>query len=155
MIKKISLQESERYIPLEENYIDNFDKAAFYTLVPVEDGWEKVKYFTSRSKNIYVNRDKEYDSWVYVLSNPSMPNLYKIGYTKLNPEERAKQLSSSTGVALPYEVVWAFHCFNGEQLEYEVHKSLNMFRVNDQREFFQAPLYEIQNTITHLGSRYI
>ena len=38
------------------------------------------------------------DQWVYVLSNPSSPGLLKIGYTKKQPEERAKQISSATGV---------------------------------------------------------
>ena len=37
-----------------------------------------------------------------------MPNAcYKIGYTKNTPEERARQISNATGVALPYKVEWA------------------------------------------------
>ena len=69
------------------------------------------------------------DQWVYILSNPTLPGLLKIGYTKKLPEERAKQISSVTGVALPYKVEWAYKCFNGEMVEREVHHKLKAQRL--------------------------
>jgi len=56
---------------------------------------------------------------------------------------------------LPYKVEWAFHCFNGEQLEQEVHKALDFYRVNSHREFFQISLDEAKRVVENLGSRYI
>jgi hypothetical protein len=156
-MKRLTAEEANEYIPLNENYLINGDlsKAEFFTISePNEEGWEKVTYYTSRKKNIYVNRKGDYDSWVYIMSNPSIPNMYKIGYTKHTPTERAKQLSNSTGVVLPYIVEWAFHCFNGENLEYEIHKCLEKYRVNSQREFFQISLDEAKNTIEEIGKRY-
>ena len=104
---------------------------------------------------MYVNREGDFDSWVYVLSNPTLPAMLKIGYTKNQPEERARQISNATGVALPYKVEWAFHCFNGEQLEGEVHKYLESYRVNNHREFFQIPLDKARKAVETLGQRYI
>ena len=62
-----------------------------------------------------------------MLSNASMPGAVKIGYTKSTPDERAKQLSSSTGVASPFVVEHAFQCFNAEALESELHSFFQEF----------------------------
>ena len=44
--------------------------------------------------------------YVYVMINPSYEGLVKIGKTTKDPEERAKELSSATGVATPFIVVY-------------------------------------------------
>jgi len=155
-IKRISLEEAQQYIPLQEDYTNiEVDKCPYYTLEPGEDGWDIVTYYTSRKKTSYVDRTSPYDSWVYVLSNPTMPGILKIGYTKLLPEERAGQLSKATGVALPYVVEWALHCYNAEQLEGEVHRYLESSRVNNQREFFQVSLDEAKEVVRKLGETYL
>lgn len=158
MIKRITSEQAEQYISCEQDFTakDN-ENARFFTLTPSPegDGWEDVTYFTARKLNIYSGLNKDYDSWVYIFSNPAIPNMFKIGYTKQTPDERAKQLSSSTGVAMPYKVEWAFHCFNGEALEREVHNSLESYRVNNNREFFLIPLEEAKTTIEEIGKRYI
>jgi len=97
----------------------------------------------------------DYDSWVYVLSNAAQPGLLKIGYTKNTPDERAKQISNSTGVPIPYKVEWAFHCYDGFGLEQEIHHKLQEYRVNNNREFFQISLEEVKVTVEDLGKRYI
>lgn len=155
-IQRISVEEAQQYVPLTEDFTSTeVDKCPYYTLEPGDDGWDIVTYYTARKKNTYVDRTSSYDSWVYVLSNPTMPGILKIGYTKLLPEERAKQLSNATGVALPYVVEWALHCYNAEQLEGEVHRYLESARVNNQREFFQIPLEEAKETISKLGIQYL
>ena len=79
----------------------------------------------------------------------------KIGYTKKNPDERAKQISNATGVIVPMEVEWAFHCYNGFALEQECHHKLEKYRVSNNREFFQMSLEEAKATVEELGERYI
>lgn len=156
-MRRITSIEAQELIPLKENYQDtSVQSAAYYTITPSPrgEGWEKVTYYTSRSRNLFSGRGSG-DQWVYVLSNPIQPGILKIGYTKLTPDERAKQISNTTGVALPYEVAWAFKCFNGEQLEGEVHRALGMYRVNKQREFFQISLEEAKKTIEKIGKSYI
>tara|TARA_B100000927_G_C16199133_1_gene362756 strand:- start:95 stop:562 length:468 start_codon:yes stop_codon:yes gene_type:complete len=150
-IKKITEDKASLYISKDDDLIDS--PIRFYTITEDEDGWDKITYYTSRRKDTYSNRGKG-DQWVYILSNPSLPNMIKIGYTKNEPEVRAKQISASTGVALPYKVEWAFQCFNGEQLEQEVHRELETYRVNHQREFFDIPIDEAQEAIVKLGKNY-
>ena len=150
-IKKITEDKASQYFSIEEDLLDS--PIRFYTKTEDEDGWDKITYYTSRRKDIYSNRG-EADQWVYILSNPTLPNIFKIGYTKHEPEIRAKQISASTGVALPYKVEWAFQCFNGEQLEREVHEELATYRVNQQREFFDIPLVEAQEAIEKIGKNY-
>ena len=151
-IKKISEEQATKYFSQEEDLIDS--PIRFYTLTEDGNGWDKITYYTSRRKDTYANRGKA-DQWVYILSNPALPNMLKIGYTKNDPETRAKQISAATGVALPYKVEWAFQCFNGEQLEQEVHRELESYRVNQNREFFDIPLVEAQEAIEALGKYYI
>jgi hypothetical protein len=121
----------------------------------LRNGWEDVTYYISSRDNLFSGRDGKYDSWVYIMSNPSSPGYYKIGYTKKSPEERAKQISNATGVIVPMVVEWAFHCYNGFALEQEVHNKLDAYRVSNQREFFQISLDEARQTVEEIGSRYI
>ena len=155
-MERITVEEAKDLIPLKENYSDkSLDAAAYYTLSPssMGDGWESVTYYTARKKGIY-NKQGEGDQWVYVLSNPSTPDILKIGYTKKLPDERAKQISSATGVALPYKVEWAYKCFNGETVEREVHSKLEDYRVNNNKEFFQISLEEAKQAITLIGNKF-
>ena len=150
-MKRISLEEIEKHFSIDEDYTDA--PIRFYSVIKDKDGWDKVTYYTNRRKDIYKNRGKA-DQWVYVLSNPSHSH-YKIGYTKNEPGVRAKQISTSTGVALPYKVEFAFQCFNGEALEHEVHRKLEYCRVNQNREFFDITLNEAKEVIVDLGKNYI
>jgi hypothetical protein len=157
-MKRIDESVAKQYIPCGEDYLDGGIKnATYFTLTPSDegDGWEDVTYYTSRKHNMYSNREGSYDSWVYILSNPSLPNIFKIGYTTNSPEERAKQISSSTGVVLPYKVEYAFRCWSGEKLEHEIHKYLDSYRVNNQREFFQIEFDQAKTIIERIGQRYI
>ena len=156
-MKLISEEEARQYIPCKEDFAGR--PAAYFTLTPCkEPGWEKyddVTYYTAKKKMEYENREGEGNSWVYVLINPTMPGLCKIGYTKKPPEERVKEISRGTGVPMPFEVAWAFKCFDGDILEREVHKYLDGYRENADREFFRIPLEEAKQTIKILGARYI
>lgn len=155
-MKRLELDQAKTFIPLKENYGNTeVENASYFTLTPSKlgDGWEDVTYYTAKKKGIY-NKKGEGDQWVYVLKNQAQPGLYKVGYTKLTPDERAKQISNATGVPLPYEVAWAYRCFNGELLEGEVHHALKKYRVNNQREFFQIGLEHIKETVESIGTKF-
>lgn len=84
--------------------------------------------------------------WVYILSNECMPDIYKIGMTTNSPEARAKELSSATGVPIPFKVEATFHCDDPARSEREIHEALHEFRVNDSREFFRDNLEDLIGT---------
>lgn len=155
-LSKITVEKAKQFIPLKENYGNtDLEYARYFTLTPSEkgDGWETVTYYTDKKYGLYADKG-DGDQWVYILSNPSQPGLLKIGYTKKFPEERAKQISSATGVALPYKVEWAYQCFNGEMVEREVHHKLKAQRVNNSKEFFQISLEEAKEVINLIGNKF-
>ena len=155
-MERITDKVAKGFIPLRENYGNtDLEYAKYFTLSPSEkgNGWEDITYYTDKKYGLYADKGNG-DQWVYVLSNPSSPGLLKIGYTKKLPEERAKQISSATGVALPYKVEWAYQCFNGEMVEREVHHKLKAQRVNSSKEFFQVSLEEAKENIILIGNKF-
>ena len=79
---------------------------------------------------------------IYILVNPSMEGLVKIGETTREPEERAKELSQATGVATPFFVAYSIVVGDCHSAEEYVHAVLecNGFKRSPNREFFQIPL---------------
>jgi|TARA_B110000459_G_scaffold156682_1_gene171479 hypothetical protein len=155
-MERITDKVAKGFIPLRENYGNtDLEYAKYFTLSPSAkgEGWEDITYYTDKKYGLYADKGVG-DQWVYILSNPTQPGLLKIGYTKKLPEERAKQISSATGVALPYKVEWAYQCFNGEMVEREVHHKLKAQRVNSSKEFFQISLEEAKETINLIGNKF-
>ncbi len=76
-------------------------------------------------------------SIVYVLTNPAMPGLVKIGTTaSQDTETRISQLYS-TGVPVPFEIAGAAKVENGTVVEQALHTAFAPQRVNPRREFFR------------------
>ena len=81
-------------------------------------------------------------SYVYILINPSMKGLLKIGMTNRSPEDRALELSGSTNMPTPFSVAYDEIVPDGYLAEKIIHEELARkgFRVSDSREFFSIPL---------------
>jgi hypothetical protein len=154
-MKYISELEAQNYIPVSEDFTGS--EPVFFTRVtnPDDPEWTEVVYYTARRKNLYENMDGDGDSWIYILTNKTMPNLVKIGFTADSPDKRAKQISRSTGVPLEFSVAYAFKCFNAHAFERELHQYLKSHRINNDREFFQITVTEAKDAILMLGKRYI
>jgi len=155
-MERITDKVAKGFIPLRENYGNtDLEYAKYFTLSPSVkgEGWEDITYYTDKKYGLYTDKGVG-DQWVYILSNLTQPGLLKIGYTKKLPEERAKQISSATGVALPYKVEWAYQCFNGEMVEREVHHKLKAQRINSSKEFFQISLEEAKDNIILIGNKF-
>lgn len=76
--------------------------------------------------------------WVYILSNPEMPELLKIGFTERDPLSRAKEISQDTGVPSEFIVDYQVYSSRPYELERKVHELLHEYRLNNNREFFRC-----------------
>lgn len=73
---------------------------------------------------------------IYILTNPAIPELVKIGRTS-NLEERVRSLSSHSGVPVPFEVYYACLVEDSIKVEKHLHDGFGDHRVNPRREFFR------------------
>lgn len=87
--------------------------------------------------------------WVYVLVNPAMPGLVKIGMTSRTPRERARELSRATGVPEPFAVAHAVAVSDRVAVEDSLHRDLTRsgLRVNGRREFFRLRVEEARGMV--------
>ena len=72
---------------------------------------------------------------IYILSNPTLPGLVKIGYTCRAVAERVRHLSSSTSIPAPFKVVASFKTATPVSHEAKAHALLAPHR-QPGREFF-------------------
>lgn len=95
------------------------------------------------------------EGFLYVLVNPSLPNCVKIGRTARNPEDRAQELSSATGVPTPFVVVYSEHFSNCSEAEQYVHARLQAMgaRVSSNREFFTIPTTDAVKLVVEASER--
>jgi hypothetical protein len=77
---------------------------------------------------------------VYVLSNPAMPGLLKIGYTMNTVEGRVKELSLATGVPTEFCIEYQVECRDPAGLEAYAHTFFQSSRYNGNREFFSISI---------------
>lgn len=82
------------------------------------------------------------DGWLYVLSNPEMPGLVKVGFTRTSVEQRIKNLSAATAVPAPFQEVWSHWFFDCEAAEAAAHEHFKDCR-SERREFFRADAWEV------------
>lgn len=93
--------------------------------------------------------------WVYVISNPSLPDMVKVGVTRrLDPYERIKELSSAS---VPFKM--DTHCVvfseDAFKLETYLHRRFNNLRVNrnnPKKEWFFATLEDVEAVINEVDS---
>jgi hypothetical protein len=148
-MERLTNEKAKNYVPYCRTPLSPQPK---YFSIKKDGDWDVVEYYTGRLRQSVDG--KKGDQYVYILVNPSMPEMLKIGYTKNDPEERAVQLSKSTGVPMPFDVVYSYSCFNGERIEKEVHKQLKQKRVRGEREFFYVSLDEAKQVIKKVGEQF-
>jgi len=74
---------------------------------------------------------------VYILTNPAIPNMIKIGVTTYEDVKMRMAQIYTTGVPLPFECVYAAKVPNCEKVEKALHVAFGPDRVNPKREFFE------------------
>ena len=72
---------------------------------------------------------------IYVLTNPAMPDMVKIGKTT-NLKQRLATLYN-TSIPLPFKCIYAKEVQNIDYVEEKLHAAFGSSRVNEKREFFK------------------
>ena len=74
---------------------------------------------------------------VYVLTNPAMPGIVKIGKTSRDSVDARLSELYSTGVPVPFECAFAGRVSDESKVEKAFHLAFGPYRLNPKREFFQ------------------
>ncbi|MFD0269782.1 GIY-YIG nuclease family protein [Streptomyces sp. NPDC127106] len=74
--------------------------------------------------------------FIYILSTREMPGILKVGYTDRDVATRAREISSSTGVPIPYGARGAWMVPHARRVESDLHALLAEYRLRGDREFF-------------------
>ena len=75
-------------------------------------------------------------SVVYVLTNPAMPGMVKIGRTSHDDAKTRIDQLYTTGVPVPFNLEFVCKVPNSEEVEKALHLAFAPHRVNPKREFF-------------------
>ena len=83
--------------------------------------------------------------YIYILSNPSMANLYKVGLTTNSVNQRIQELNS-TGVPRPFKLEKKYEIREDKLLSVErlAHKKLTVKGLHHGKEFFEGPIHLIE-----------
>jgi hypothetical protein len=92
-----------------------------------------VRYF----KKKYGSKKSEFTTGhIYILQNTSVPGVYKIGFTERSVADRVNEINSATGVISPWQIRDFWFTQNPYLVEQEIHRRLEEYRVEDNREGF-------------------
>ena len=80
---------------------------------------------------------------VYVLTNPAMPGLVKIGKTTQNDVTTRISQLYTTGVPLPFDCEYAVKVADMTQVERALHTAFRSTRLNPNREFFEIGIDQV------------
>ena len=111
---------------------------------------EELSKLAEQKENVEYRTTHNKAGYVYIISNPSLEGMYKIGVTKrLDPMIRVNELSNAS---LPFE--YGVHSFifseNAFELEHNLHMAFDNKRINKvnrHKEFFDATLDEIKEEV--------
>ena len=98
------------------------------------------KISASKAIEIISNICSDY-GYIYVLSNPSMKGILKIGFTLRDVHNRVHELNN-TNLPTPFVIEKIYGTFNPQKIEKAIHELLLKYRVNNSREFFRIGLSE-------------
>lgn len=88
--------------------------------------------------------------FIYMLANPCMPGIYKIGKTDRSPRQRCLEISSATACPQEFEVLFYMEVDNALMVERETHQCFAEFRINHSREFFKVCPTEVYDRLVFL-----
>lgn len=91
--------------------------------------------------------------WCYVITNPHINGLVKIGWTARQPEIRALELYT-TGVPSEYQIEYAAEVAAADAAEKHAHLILRDVRENASREYFRCSVKDAISVVREAAQRY-
>lgn len=85
--------------------------------------------------------------FIYILSTRSHRRVLKVGMTRRDVVQRAKEINRGTGVVVPFGVRASWPVGNPVAAERVVHKLLDSNRIRDDREFFEIDFIDAYHRI--------
>lgn len=138
--KRYSLFSNEAIVPFQDGDVVRFDFRA--QRLKSGSGSEYFSVILETLELIIPNQpETPLAGFVYILSNPSMTGLLKIGFTTGSPEGRAAELSAVTGVPKPFRVEWA-HPVTGNPRAVEQRTHAQLSHLREGKEFFRVTVNE-------------
>ena len=135
----------ETYKKLEK-YINRIEHERHENFM--KDNEERYSYSYSKGDQIELKHVKVESGFVYVLSNELMPNIFKVGFTSRNPDERAIEISSKSGLPKSFKVEKYWRTDDPYIVEQRIHVQLSEFAKG--KEFFKGDLNRICELIDYL-----
>ena len=135
----------DKYKQLQK-YINNIEHHRQEKLL--KDQEEKYSYSYSTGNQIELRHVKVESGFVYILSNELMPNIYKVGFTERNPDERANEITLKSGLPKQFKVEKYWRSNDPYIVEQRIHEALSEFAQG--KEFFKGDLNEICEFINYL-----
>lgn len=135
---------SEFYEMNTQQVRDSVRSARGYDFVDDGNNAWKVRYF----KKKYGSKKSEFTTGhIYILQNTSIPGIFKIGFTERSVADRVNEINSATGVITPWQVRDFWFTQNPYLVEQDVHRRLEEYRVEDNREGFAVNFAVARNVI--------
>lgn len=91
--------------------------------------------------------------WCYVITNPHIKGLVKIGWTSRQPEVRALELYT-TGVPSEYQIEYAAEVAAADAAEKHAHLILRKVRENASREYFRCTVSDAISVVREAAQRF-
>ena len=105
-------------------------------------------YFNPEPNVIERTHVKVQEGFVYILSNDLMPNIFKVGFTSRNPDQRCAEISAKSGLPVPFKVEKYWRSDDPYIVEQRIHTSLS--DSSQGREYFRGDLKKICAVIEDL-----
>ena len=97
-----------------------------------------------KETTIEASLENKQEGMVYILTNPCMEGIIKIGKTRISVEQRINQLSYPTGVPARFKFNCAIRVKDYHEVEKYLHEKFKEKRINENKEFFRMSPEEAQ-----------
>lgn len=114
---------------------------------------KKLSWYEASNKELIVEKNNNQftgknSGYIYVVRTPTMSkNIFKIGLTRNDVEDRVKQLSN-TSIPDKFYKVQEWNVADCVKAEKQVHEILDEYRIDQRREFFEIDFSIAAETIT-------